>query len=77
MKLIKRLSQRRRDFQGVYKCEFCGNTDKDSSMNSYDDEFFHTEVIPSKKCKNCGESTLSKGGDITPTATRYPEGMQL
>jgi len=77
MKLIKKIHQHRRDFQGEYKCEFCGNTDRDSSMDSYDDAFFYTEVIPSRKCKSCGESTLSKGGSIAPPVTRYPEGMQL
>ncbi len=36
MKLIKILAQNRRDFQGQYKCEFCGaeiDRDKNASIN--------------------------------------------
>ena len=29
------------------------------------------------KCKNCGESTISKGGEIQKVKTKYPEGLQL
>ena len=77
MKLIKKIAQHRRDFQGEYKCEFCGHTQRDNNMSSYDDSFFHTEIIPNLKCLVCGASTVSKGGTATPAATKYPDGMQL
>lgn len=77
MKLIKILDQSRRDFQGTYKCEFCGHIKTDSSMDSYDDRFYHDNVIPNKKCPKCNKSTISEKGEIEKTATRYPEGFQI
>ena len=53
MKLIKILNQHRRDFQGQYECEFCKHIETDSSMNSYDDRYFHDSVIPNMKCPKC------------------------
>ena len=46
-------------------------------MNSYDDRYFHDNVIPNKKCEKCGKSTLSEGGTIQNTQTKYPEGFQV
>ena len=46
-------------------------------MNSYDDRYFHDNVIPNKKCKKCSKSTLSEGSTIQNTQTRYPEGFQV
>jgi hypothetical protein len=77
MKLIEVLAQYRRDFQGVYKCEFCGHIEKDVCYDSYDDRNYHDNVIPNKKCKSCGESTSSKGGAVDNTPTKYPEGFQI
>jgi len=77
MKLIKVLSRSRRDFQGEYKCEFCGHIETDSSMNSYDDRFYHDNVIPSKVCVECGKSTISEGGEVTHTPTLYPDWFQI
>ena len=77
MKLIKILAQNRRDFQGQYECEFCGNEETDNSMNSYDDRYFHDNVIPNVKCSKCGKSTNSEGGTVEHTATKYPEGYQI
>lgn len=77
MKLIKILAQNRRDFQGQYKCEFCGNEKTDNSMDSYDDRYFHDNVIPNRKCSKCGKSTNSEGGTVEHTATKYPEGYQI
>ena len=54
MKLIKILAQNRRDFQGQYKCEFCGHEETDNNMNSYDDRYFHDNVIPNMKCSKRG-----------------------
>ena len=77
MKLIEIIAQSRRDFQGKYECEFCGHIETDSGMDSYDDRYFHVNVIPNKKCKECGKSTLSEGGIIQNTQTKYPEGFQV
>ncbi len=74
MKLIKITSQSRRDFLGIYECEFCKNTENKSG---YDDNYFHTNVTPKMICKNCGESTISKNGDIQKVETKYPEGYQI
>ena len=77
MKLIKILAQNRRDFQGQYKCEFCGHEETDNSMDSYDDRYFHDNVIPNVKCPKCGKSTNSEGGTVEHTTTKYPEGYQI
>ena len=68
------LSQHRRDFTAIYKCEFCGN---ESTGSGYDDRNFHDNVIPDMKCKSCGKSTVSENAPITPTETRYPENFQI
>lgn len=77
MKLIEILNQSRRDFKGKYECQNCGNIEIDSDMCSYDDAYFHQNVIPDKKCKHCGNSTNSLGLENIPQATKYPEGMQV
>ena len=75
MKLMTITGQSRRDFWGTYQCEFCNHIEE--NISGYDDDYFHTEVTPNIKCKKCGESTLSKGGDIQKVKTRYPEGFQV
>lgn len=77
MKLIQILDQIRRDFQGKYQCEFCGNIDIDKGMASYDDRYYRDNVIPDKKCTKCGKSTISENGTIDKTPTKYPEGFQV
>lgn len=75
MKLLKITSQSRRDFWATYQCEFCEHLEK--NVSGYDDSNFHTNVTPKMKCKSCGESTLSKGGDVQEVKTKYPEGFQI
>jgi len=75
MKLLEITSQSRRDFRGTYECEFCEHVEK--SVSGYDDHNFHANVTPNMKCKSCGESTLSKGGDVQQIRTRYPDGYQI
>lgn len=77
MQLIEIISQYRRDFKGKYKCEFCGHIETDSSMDSYDDRYYHDKVIPNKNCHKCGKSTISGNGTIVKTETKYPEGYQV
>lgn len=72
MQLIEKVAQSRRDFKGKYKCENCGNIETDKSiMDSYDDDYFHDNVIPNKQCKECGESTVSLGLPNHRVATKY------
>lgn len=75
MKIKKLISQHRRDFTALMECEFCGYQEMDNS--GYDDRYYHDNVIPNIKCTKCGESTISKGGKIEKTTTRYPEGYQI
>jgi hypothetical protein len=73
MQLIKIINQSRRDFQGIYKCEFCNNIETDKNMSSYDDDFFHNKVTPNKECNNCQKSTVSEKGKINYIMTKYPK----
>jgi hypothetical protein len=75
MKIDKLVSQHRRDFVAVMKCEFCAH--KEMNNSGYDDRYYHDNVIPDMKCEKCGESTNSKGGIIDNTPTKYPEGLQI
>lgn len=54
MELVRIISQHRRDFKGVYKCEKCGNEEE---HGGYDDRNFHDNVTPAWKCQKCGKST--------------------
>lgn len=75
MKLIEITYQHRRDFWGTYECEFCNYVEK--NVSGYDDHNFHANVTPQIKCKSCGESTLSKNGNVQEVQTKYPEGFQV
>ena len=66
MKIEKITSQSRRDFWATMVCEHCGHKEKD--VSGYDDNYFHSEVIPKMKCKECG---LTSGGDFTPLTPKY------
>lgn len=77
MRLTKILRQNRRDFQGEYQCEFCGNVYKNTGMDSYDDRYYYDNVIPHMTCSVCGKSTVSENGTIEHTPTKYPEGFQI
>lgn len=71
MKIKEILSQHRRDFRAIYVCEHCGYEYEDSG---YDDEHFHTHVIPDKVCPKCGKKAPE---NYRPLATKYPEGFQI
>lgn len=75
MKITKMISQHRRDFTAEYTCEGCGN--KDICNSGYDDNYYHENVIPNKKCTKCGESTITLGKPIEPQATKYPDGFVI
>lgn len=71
MKIEKMLSQNRRDFWAIYKCEHCGHEHKASE---YDDTNFHVNVIPKMKCPVCDKAAPE---GYRPLATKYPDGMQV
>lgn len=75
MKIKKINSRSRRDFYADYECEGCGFIDK--NVASYDDRYFHDNVIPDMKCEKCGESTNSLGLEPEHTETRYPSHLQV
>lgn len=71
MKLLKKISQYRRDFDAIYKCEFCGA--EETVNDCYDDRNFHDTVSPKWTCKKCGKSTISENGKIDFVSTKYSE----
>jgi hypothetical protein len=74
MRLIEKKDQMRRDFTGVYECEGCGFIKE--IYGCYDDDYFHTQVMPDRDCDKCGKSTNSLGVKKERVLTRYPEGEQ-
>ena len=74
MRLIKKMNQSRRDFDGEYECENCGKIE--ILKDCYDDSNFHDNVTPGWECKSCGKS--SKDLKIkNRVETKYPEGFQV
>lgn len=69
MRIKKIVSQHRRDFRAMYGCEHCGH---EFESHGYDDRYFHEEVVPNKKCPECGKTA---GDDYRPLATKYPDGQ--
>lgn len=68
MKIKKIISQHRRDFRALYVCdhEDCNHSHVGSG---YDDAHFHQNVIPNKKCPECGRKALE---DYRALTTKYP-----
>ncbi len=75
MELIKKTNQYRRDFDGILKCQFCGH--EEVLNGGYDDNYYHTEVIPSFVCTQCNKSTISEKDAIQEVTLKYPEDIQL
>lgn len=50
MHLIKREDQYRRDFTGLFYCEHCGHQQHE---RGYDDQYFHSHIIPTIRCNAC------------------------
>lgn len=70
---IKKInSQSRRDFYADYECEHCGNIHY--NVSSYDDRFFHSNVIPNMMCAKCGKKADE---NYVPRATKYPDDMTV
>ena len=70
MRLIKILNQSRRDFDGEYECEGCGNIEV---HYGYDDRNFHDNVTPRWECEKCGKSTLDIKGKADYIPTKYSD----
>lgn len=62
MKITRTYSWNRRDFSFDAKCEHCEHEQKNAG-SGYDDSNYYNNVIPSMKCKSCGESSVSKPTD--------------
>jgi C4-type Zn-finger protein len=71
MFLKEKIDQSRRDFKGKYECQSCGEVEIDAGLYSYDDDYFHDNVIPAMKCKKCGKSTKDLGLENERMATKY------
>lgn len=71
MKLIEKRNQFRRDFNGLYECEGCGN--REEVQGCYDDRYFHDEVTPNMKCSKCGKSTNDLGVKAERVSTKYAD----
>ncbi len=69
MKIKEIVSQSRRDFTAVYECEHCGHEYKGSG---YDDTNFHKNVVPNKKCPECGQVSPDS---FRPLATRHDDSV--
>jgi len=65
------LSQHRRDFLALYKCEHCG---EEEPYGGYDDSNFHNNVVPTMICESCGKHQEDR---LTPLQPRYPAGYVI
>lgn len=65
MKIKEITSQSRRDFWAIYVCEHCGQEERRSG---YDDAHFHSNVVPSLECGQCGKKSPA---DYRPLTTKH------
>lgn len=56
MKIKEIVNQHRRDFTAIYECEHCGHIYRGAG---YDDDNFHSSVVPAMKCESCGKTAES------------------
>lgn len=68
MKIIEIKSQMRRDFIAEIECEGCNVKEE---ISGYDDDYYHNEVLPERKCKSCGKSRKDLGIVGEKTKTKY------
>lgn len=71
MIVTNRYNQTRRDLKIDIKCEACGAVE--TKVSAYDDRNYWDNVIPERKCKSCGKSSLDLGTDLKKLSTRYAE----
>jgi predicted RNA-binding Zn-ribbon protein involved in translation (DUF1610 family) len=70
MKINRIIRQHRRDFTAEYICEHCGYTHERSG---YDDDYFHTAVIPGMKCPQCGKTASDDYRPLTPKYAKHEQ----
>lgn len=73
MYIKKIVSQYRRDFTAIFKCELCNY---ENTRGGYDDNYFHTNVIPTITCERCGEHSKDKVPYMS-HQPKYSEGYQI
>lgn len=71
MRIVKIISQRRRDGHAIFECGHC---DHRQPGYFYDDKYFHENVIPTMECPKCHKSL---DPEYRPLTTKYPEGFQI
>lgn len=71
MRLKEKINQVRRDFEGIYICEFCHEEERLSGC--YDDRYFHEVVTPNTECSHCHKSTNGQNAPVVYCPTKYPE----
>jgi hypothetical protein len=71
MRIKRILSQHRRDFRAIYKCEHC---DAEQEGSGYDDDNFHQNVIPKMVCAKCGKIASD---NYVPVKTKYAAGVVI
>lgn len=69
MKVLRKYDQFRRDCSCDLECEKCGS--QETKIYAYDDRNYWDNVIPSRECKKCGESTKSLGLNTETIPTKY------
>ena len=69
MKLTKIISQSRRDVYITIKCEGCNALE--TNVSAYDDRNYWDNVLPDRKCKSCGKSSIDLGTPGEHIATKY------
>ncbi len=75
MYLTRKTSQHRRDFNAKMACEFCDAPEVDLE-GGYDDEYYHSTVIPSIVCASCGHAGNEKA-DGPRSHPDVPEGVVM
>ena len=69
MYLKEKTQQHRRDFRGILHCEHC---DHEQELTSgYDDANYHENVIPSIKCRQCGQVAPADGKRTAPSVPAW------
>ena len=72
MKIIRIVSQSRRDMRVDIQCESCNHIEE--RVYAYDDDNFHQNVIPTMECKNCGKTSPE---NYRALKTKYDEFQQV
>lgn len=74
MFIRKYKTQHRRDFTALLECEGCKH--QENLETGYDDEYYHNEILPNRKCPNCGETTNTLDNGIR-TRPKNDDSVQL